>query len=90
MKYEVHIYINMHNLYTIRYTGVLRLPWFTKSLQDQVRVYVDGLPEEEQRGAHNEHWMIQPCLVVLLEVCQPSSLHVAVEGAEQECKEDDV
>ena len=53
-------------------------------------MYVDGLPEEEQRGAHNEHWMIQPCLVVLLEVRQPSSLHVAVEGAEDEGKEDDI
>ena len=66
------------------------LSWFAKPLQNQIGVYVDGLPKEEQCDPRDEHWMIQPGLIVLLEVCQPSSLHIAVYGAEYKGKEDDV
>ena len=53
-------------------------------------MYVDGLAKEEECDTHNEHWMVQPALVIVLEVCQPPPLHVAIDGAEEEGEEDNV
>lgn len=74
----------------MRYRSGLRLPRFTKSLQNHVGVYADGLPKEEECGTTNEHRMVQPALVILLEVRQPPPLHVAIKRTEHGSKEDGV
>lgn len=53
-------------------------------------MYVDGLSKEEECDARNKCWMVQPTLIVLLEVRQPPPLHVAIDSAEEEGKEDDI